>query len=86
MKMYFEERNPKEVFEKLLYIKNPEDFILRINSNYAKYLEDEVFAKIIFSFHRTYFVVFPDNNDVLYECEYIYYGGQNNKKLNYMFF
>lgn len=65
-------KNPEEEFNKLLSVKDPREYILRINSNYVKYMDNDFWDVLAFRFYRIYFVVFLDTNDILYEYENIY--------------
>lgn len=65
-------KNPEEEFNKLLSVKDPGEYILRINSNYVKYMDNDFWDVLAFLFYRIYFVVFLDTNDILYEYENIY--------------
>ena len=69
-------KNPEEEFNKLLSVKDPGEYILRINSNYVKYMDNYFWYVLAFRFYRIYFVVFLDTNDILYEYENIYRGGK----------
>ena len=65
-------KNPEEEFNKLLSVKDLGEYILRINSNYVKYMDNDFWDVLAFLFYRIYFVVFLDTNDILYEYENIY--------------
>ena len=65
-------KNPEEEFNKLLSVKDHGEYILRINSNYVKYMDNDFWDVLAFLFYRIYFVVFLDTNDILYEYENIY--------------
>lgn len=65
-------KNPEEEFNKLLSVKDTGKYILRINSNYVKYMDNDFWDVLAFLFYRIYFVVFLDTNDILYEYENIY--------------
>ena len=67
---YIERKNPKEEFNKLLNVKDPGRYILRINDKYKNCMTAIFWNILIKYFNSVRFVVLPE--DVMYEYEDIF--------------
>lgn len=69
--IYIERKKPEEEFIKLLSIREPRKYILKINNKYKKYMYSIFWNTLIKYFYKVEFTNLKD--DILYEIEDIYY-------------